>query len=117
MFKKLSEHKSDCELFLDSESDGEDYVSRNSVRFDSNNEDDNNVEDDDNEELHSPPKYPGISRPRNHYKRNSCHGRGPRSNVSNVTKSTDEDLHKFGREETTRQLADNGNIAPAKVTL
>jgi len=119
--KNRLEHKSDCELSLDSESEGEDYVPRISVRFGSDNEDndadDHVVDDDDNEELYSPPKYPGISTPSNCYRGNSCNGRGPRSNTSNVTKSTDEDLHKFGGDGTIRQLADTGNKAPGKVIL
>jgi hypothetical protein len=43
-----------------------------------------------NEELHSPPKSPGISRPNILRTGSSCHDRGLGTN--NVTKSTDADL-------------------------
>jgi hypothetical protein len=124
MLKNRPERKSDCELSLDAEIEGEDYVLRISVRFGSDNEDNDaddhfvdDDDDDDNEELHSPPKYPGISRPSNRCRGNSCHGRGSRSNTSNVTTSADEDLHKFGGDGTMRQLADIGNKATSKVIL
>jgi len=66
----LPEHKSDCEIFLDAEIEGEDYVPQKLVRFGSDNEGndvddhvDDDGKDDDNGELHSPPKSPGISTP------------------------------------------------------
>lgn len=117
----LPEHKSDCEHFLVSESEVEDYVPRRSVQFGSDNEDndvDDHVddgEDGDNGEFHSAPKSPGISRPNSRCRGSSCHGRGPRSNK--VIETTDVDLQKFGRDGTIRQLADNGNKAPGKMVL
>ena len=62
-----------------------------------------------NEELHSPPKSPGISRPNILRTGSSCHDRGLRTN--NVTESTDADLQKFGHDGTIRQLADILNKA------
>jgi hypothetical protein len=118
----LPENKLVCELFLPSESDGENYVPWRSEQFGCDNEDYNvddhhygdDDEDNDNEELHSPPKSPGISRPSNRCRGSSCRSRRPRSNV---TKSTDVDLQKFGRDGTIRQLADIGNTALGKVIL
>jgi hypothetical protein len=120
----LPGNKLDCELFLASESEGENYVPWRSEQFGCDNEGykvddhddgDDDDEDNDNEELHSPPKSPGISRPSNRCRGSSCRGRGPRSN--NVTESADVDLQKFGRDGTIRQLADIGNKAPGKVIL
>jgi hypothetical protein len=95
-------------------------VPRKSELFGSDNEDynvddDDDGEDNDNEELHSPPKSPGISKPSNPCRGSSCHGRETRSN--NVTESTDVDLQKFGRDGTVWQLADIGNKAPGKLIL
>lgn len=120
----LPENKLGFELFLASESEGENYVPWRSEQFGSDNEEydvddhddgDDDNEDNDNEELHSPPKSPGISRPSNRCRGSSCRGRGPRSN--DVTESTDVDLQKFSRGGTIWQLADIGNKAPSKVIL
>jgi len=88
---------------------------RNNEDYDVDDHDDDNDEDNDNEELHSPPKSSGISRPSHRCRGSSCHGSGPRSN--NVTDSTDVDWQKFGGDWTIRQLADVGNKTPGKVIL
>ena len=69
VYKPYLKIQPDCEPFPESESEDKDYLRQRSSDDDRGDDDDDD-EDNDSEELPSPTKSSGISRPRNHCRGN-----------------------------------------------